>query len=172
MRDHEFALIDRFGQTKGTATSTYGRKATLQLAQAKAVLENEFRVQIAQKLADARIRNQRIQLSRLNRTRANEHVDRALSSMLRSIRKLENQTSVEELLGIEGSAAAVYWPALGQMLSENAPANFQRTRPAKDALNAVINYLTAILERDIRATVQTVVVTSWFWFSSCKQRQA
>lgn len=56
------------------------------------------------------------------------------------------------LRGHEGDAAALYWPALGR-LAATAPQPFRRSRPAADPLNAAINYLTALLSRDIRAAL-------------------
>ncbi|MBR9910614.1 MAG: CRISPR-associated endonuclease Cas1 [Gammaproteobacteria bacterium] len=160
----EVALLDGFGQTKGTASSAYGRKASLQLAQAEAVLNANHRAEISKALVKARIANQRTQLMRLNRTKNLEPVQEALETMFRFLRKVESQTGIEELRGVEGAAAAAYWPALGLMLSDAPMNDFKRTRPAKDPLNAAINYLTAILERDIRAAIQNVGLHPGFGF--------
>ncbi|MGR9400216.1 CRISPR-associated endonuclease Cas1 [Rhizobium leguminosarum] len=160
----EFAFLDGYGQTKGTASTTCGRKASMHLSQAKAVLDQSYRVGIAKALVKARIHNQRTQLMRLNRTRELEPVEAALGSMLRSLRKVDHQGSIEELRGVEGSATAAYWPALALMLDGAPVAEFKRSRPAEDPLNAAINYLTAILERDMRAAVQSVGLHSGFGF--------
>jgi CRISPR-associated protein Cas1 len=160
----ELSVLDGYGQTKGIATSTNGKRATLQLAQAKGVLDEAFRAAIAQRLVASRIRNQRTQLMRLNRGHAIETVDRALDNMKRTLCKLESRPSVDELRGIEGAATAAYWPALGQLLQEDRPAIFGRSRPAQDPVNAAINYMTAILERDTRAAIQSVGLHPGFAF--------
>ena len=163
-RGIDFAVLDRFGQTKGTASSRPGRRASLQLSHAKAVLDDVMRTTIAKDLVDARIRNQRTQLMRLNRSRNLDSVHRALASMLRTQRKIAAQSSVEELRGVEGAAAAVYWPALGAMLDGGPETEFRRSRPAADPLNAAINYMTGILERDTRAAIQSVGLHPGFGF--------
>lgn len=160
----ELAILDGYGQTKGTASSSRARQASLQLAHAKMVLSPDFRLHIARLIVESRIRNQRTQLMRLNRTRSLEPVVHALESMFRTLRKIGSQTSIEALRGIEGAAAAAYWPAIGLMLSEEPVSDFRRSRPAEDPLNAAINYMTAILERDIRAAIQSVGMHPGFGF--------
>lgn len=72
--------------------------------------------------------------------------------MGRHLRKLPGAKTVASLRGLEGAAAADYWPALG-LLTRDAPRPFLRKRPAADPLNAAINYLTALLGRDVHAGV-------------------
>lgn len=160
----EFSLLDGFGQTRGSMSSSEGRRASLQLAQAAAILNDERRLAFARAFVISRIRNQRTQLMRLNRTRQLQQVDAALESMLRSLRKVEQQSTIEALRGIEGAASAAYWPAIGHMLNDQPFLDFRRKRPADDPLNATINYLTAILERDIRAAIQSVGLHPGFGF--------
>jgi CRISPR-associated protein Cas1 len=160
----ELAILDGYGQTKGLAVGNDGKRATLQLAQARGVLDDTFRVLIGRRLVDARIRNQRTQLLRLNRGHALSDVELVLDEMGRSLRKVEHQTSIEALSGVEGATTAAYWPALGMLLQHDKPAVFRRTRPARDPVNAAINYLTAILERDTRGAIQSVGLHPGFAF--------
>lgn len=160
----ELSVLDGWGQTKGIAAANDGRRATLQLAQAKGVLDEAFRAAIAQRLVEARLRNQRTQLMRLNRAHAVEAVDRTRDEMKRALCKLESRRGVDELRGIEGAATAAYWPALGLLLQEDRPAVFRRSRPAQDPVNAAINYMTAILERDTRAAIHSAGLHPGFAF--------
>jgi CRISP-associated protein Cas1 len=161
--DIEFSVIDAFGQTRGWVTSSDAKRASIHLALAKAVLTPDFRTQIAKRLVDARIRNQRTQLMRLNRDKQIVIVETALEALMRGQRKLPFVASVEEARGIEGAATASYWPALAT-LGPKSDNKFIRSRPARDPLNAAINYLTGILERDIRASIQSVCLLPGFAF--------
>lgn len=159
----EFSIIDGYGQTKGTFSSGRTKRSAVQYSQACRIADASFRAGVARHLVDARIRNQRTQLMRLNRTRGNDAVVRALDSMQQALRKLPDQLDVDALLGIEGSATAVYWAALGQLIDEQEKP-FTRSRPAKDGINAAINYMTGILERDVRAAIQSVGLHPGFAF--------
>lgn len=62
-----------------------------------------------------------------------------------------NASSLESLRGIEGSAAKIYFSALGQMIkSDEADLAFpgRSKRPPLDPANAVLSYLYGILARD------------------------
>lgn len=160
----EIAFLDGFGQTRGLVAGLSTRRAGLHLAQAKAVIDPQFAPAIAAKLVDARIRNQRTQLMRLTRSRPETIVDQALASMMRLLRRVPHETTVAALLGDEGAATAAYWPALGATLENAVEGGFKRQRPAGDPVNAAINYLTGILERDIRAAVQATSLHPGFAF--------
>ena len=148
----ELAIVDGFGDLRGTLTKPEAGHADLQLKQAAMVLAPEQSIIIARSLVDARIRNQRTQLFRLNRKKGNGDVTAALTSMGRHLRKLGHAQTIDQLRGLEGAVAADYWPALG-LLTSSAPTPLRRSRPAADAVNASINYLTAVLLRDIRTAI-------------------
>ncbi len=150
--DTELALVDGRGETRGLLVQPSPGRADLQLRQAAAVLDRDACAAYARALVAARIRNQRTQLFRLNRRQELPEVTRALAAMGRHLRKLPGADDVAVLRGIEGASGAEYWPALG-LLTRGAPVPFRRRRPATDALNAAVNYLCAILERDTRAAV-------------------
>ena len=148
----DLALVNGFGELRGELLAPPANRADLHLKQAAAVLAPKTQTQIARALVDARIRNQRTQLFRLNRRQESPEVIRALAAMGRHLRKLEHAADVAVLRGIEGAASAEYWPALG-LLTKDSTAPFRRQRPAKDGLNATVNYLCAILSRDIHGAV-------------------
>lgn len=153
--DTDVAVVDFAGVTRGLLLRRHDDRAPLQLAQARTVSDPDMAVALARKLVEARIRNQRTQLFRLNHDAADPDVTATLAAMQRHLRKLPGHDTVEGLRGIEGVTAAEYWPALGRMI-EGAEGPFRRQRPALDAPNAAINYLTAILERDMLAAVLSV----------------
>lgn len=150
--DTDLALIDSRGETLGLLVRPPEDRAGLHLAQARAVLDPALSVTLARALVDARLRNQRARLHLLNRTPKDAEVMRAIAAIGRQIRALPGAESIAGLRGHEGAAGALYWPALGRLCA-SAPAPFRRSRPAQDPLNAAINFLTALLARDIRAAM-------------------
>lgn len=81
----------------------------------------------------------------------NEKVTTAIQTLSTAKKKMMElkPAPVEEkrntLMGLEGSASARYWPALGSLLP--APFTFENRsrRPAMDMFNAALNYLYALL---------------------------
>jgi CRISPR-associated protein Cas1 len=161
----DISMVDGYGQTRGIVQTYGGKRATTQLAQARAVLDDTQRKAFSILLVSARIRNQRTQLMRLDRNRHLPEVAKALETLKRGLRKTAIATTIEELRGIEGSGGAAYWPALGSLLeTQNEEAVFRRSRPARDPVNAAVNYLTAVLERDVRAAIQQANLHPGFAF--------
>jgi CRISPR-associated protein Cas1 len=146
------AIVEASGETAALWSPRGTDRAALQLAQARAALDDGFAAAIARALVGARIRNMRTQLFRQNRDPADAEVTAALAALKRHLAKLPGFADVPALRGAEGHAAALYWPALGR-LAEGAPAPFRRSRPAEDPLNAAINYLIGLLERDMAQAV-------------------
>lgn len=148
-------LVDGHGHSAGRLESPLPDRAALHLAQAQLVLDSALCVVMARTLVEAKLRNQRAQLSRLNRLPRDAEVMVAIRDIGRIIRKLPGATEVNPLRGMEGAAAATYWPALGRLCSAVSGV-FRRERPAESPLNAAINYLTAMLARDIRSAILRV----------------
>ncbi|MEO9517180.1 MAG: CRISPR-associated endonuclease Cas1 [Paracoccaceae bacterium] len=160
----DLALIDRFGQTKGSLIGRQSRHGGLHLKQAAAVLDEGRRIPIARALVKARVANQREQLQRLNRRQKLETVVHIIRKIRPLLIKVEHAASNNELMGLEGAVAALYWNAIGQLLGASNEVPFVRSRPATDPINASINYLTAILERDTRSAAQTAGLHLGFAF--------
>lgn len=148
----DLAFVDGRGATQGWLQRPDYDRAALHLAQARVIMDPDLSVDLARRLVDLRIRNQRAQLHRLNRGAKDGELPRITRNLGRILRKLPHATTIDALRGHEGEAAALYWPALGRLCVVTTGV-FRRQRPARDALNAAINYMTAMLERDIRAAV-------------------
>ena len=149
------SLINGHGEEVGAVLPPINDRASLHLAQARVCLSPDLSFDLARRIIDGRMRNQRTRLTVLNRKPQDSDVIRAIKDLGRCIRKLPHVTGdISTLRGHEGHAAAIYWPALGRLCRAHAGA-FKRERPAKTPLNAAINYLTAMLARDIRAAVMT-----------------
>lgn len=146
-------FINGWGETKATLITPEDDHAALQFEQAKICADETSAALLSQKIVEARIRNQRTQLLRLNRKASSASVEKALDAMQYNLRKLEKAKSVSVIRGIEGASGAIYWPALASLCLVNE-GRFKRTRPAKTPLNATINYLTYMLERDTRSALR------------------
>lgn len=148
----DLAVVNARGETLGLLAAPQVDHGARHLAQARMVLDPDAARAIAARLVEARIRNMRTQLFRSNRKPQDSEVVAALARMQRTLRKLPQAESVAALRGLEGAAAAEFWPMLAR-LTEGAPDPFTRDRPARDGLNAALNYLSALLTRDMRAAV-------------------
>lgn len=149
----DVAWVDGWGETRGTLERPSGPRAGLHLAQAQLAVNSDARLDMARRIVDGRMRNQRALLRRLNRKRADAAVTDAALALNRLIRKLPLSEDVPALMGLEGAAAAAYWPALGRCLEHGWEFDRRRRRPPPDPVNLVLSYLSAVLHRDLAAFV-------------------
>lgn len=150
--DTELVFVGSDGAPQGYLSTPQTGPPTLHLAQVRAVDDPDFGTALAKSLVNARLRNQRAQLARLNRRQQRGDVKDTLRNMGRHLRKLPQMQTVAQLRGLEGAVSALYWPAFGR-LTKDAPSPFRRKRPAPDPVNASLNYLLSLLERDIRSAI-------------------
>jgi len=140
-----------YGITTGMAT----KNVFLRQAQFRLAGEPWFCLKLARRLVGGKIRNQRTMLLR-NHTEPPEICLRQLKEMAL---RADGAASAEELLGIEGNAARIYFGAFDGMLkagdeAEN-PAGFRldfegrNRRPPRDPVNALLSLGYSMLTKDL-----------------------
>jgi len=87
---------------------------------------------------------------RERRTRLSAEITAALHTIQNAIESIEGlKGSIEEvrqqLLGIEGSAGKAYWDIFAKLVPENFAFNGRSRQPAKDEVNALLNYGYGVL---------------------------
>jgi CRISPR-associated protein Cas1 len=113
-------------------------------------------VEIAAAMIRGKIHNQRILLRRNVKCGLPEADATALRNLSRAA---SDVTSLPELLGVEGTAARLYFDNFDRMLSPDKPfaAEFRRNgrarRPPPDPVNAVLGFCYALLTKDLVATL-------------------
>lgn len=124
-----------------------------------------FCLRLARALVAGKIRNQRTMLQR-------NHVEppRSALNLLKNMQQdTEQATALDELLGIEGNAARVYFQAFAGMLKLDEPGTLAQTatefnfdfnqrnrRPPRDPVNALLSLAYSVLSKDLTIVCQTV----------------
>jgi CRISPR-associated protein Cas1 len=147
--DTAVAFVNGHGETLGWLAPVLGHRAARHLAQARHALDDGKRLALARKFVEGRVRNHRALLRRLNRERNDGGVLKALTDLGGLIRAIEKPASLAELLGHEGYAAAVFWPAWGRMLGHGFAFAGRRREGAEDAVNILLNVTAHLLARDV-----------------------
>jgi CRISPR-associated protein Cas1 len=145
-----------YGLTSGMNTkNVFLRKSQYKLAD-----QSWFSLWLARKLIAGKIRNQRTMLLR-------NHIEPPKAA-LRDLKSLATRAEIaersEELLGVEGAAARIYFAEFGGMLKadnlagEIEPAAFsfdfrcRNRRPPKDGTNALLSLAYSLLVKDLMVT--------------------
>ena len=101
-----------------------------------------------------KIRNART----LIRRHRGEDAKRATSQLAALCRQAEGERNLESLLGIEGTAARIYFPELGRLLQPASESNefdfhARNRRPPTDPANAMLSFAYALLVKDVTVAV-------------------
>jgi CRISP-associated protein Cas1 len=138
-------IHDWRGNLLGSVMPPDSAHAQLRTQQYQRSLDPAFQARITRPLVQAKIRNQRRLVGRLNATRPRPEIAPLLDRMAAVLNDTERAPDVATLRGLEGAAAALYWSAWAAFLPPEFPFERRSTRPPHNAVNAVLGYLSSIL---------------------------
>jgi CRISPR-associated protein Cas1 len=166
--DTMVAFVSGYGETVGWLAPALAPRAGRHLAQACHVSDPARRLALAGTFVDGRVRNQRALLRRLNRDRHDPAALKALAELNAVLRKLPHVTDLAVLMGHEGEATALYWPAFGRMLAHGfrlGPPERPGTRVREDVcdpVNILLNVTAALLARDVAVALSRAALHPGF----------
>lgn len=122
-------------------------------------------IRLAKNFVNGKIRNCRTLLRR----NSESEIDVALRELDKAAEQSLNATSLDELLGIEGNAARIYFMHFNDMLKKrNYDFNFyfsaRNRRPPRDPVNALLSYVYALMVKDFTVALLAVGFNPYMGF--------
>lgn len=138
------------------------KNIVLRTAQYRHAIHGRRRLTIAQALVAGKIRNQRTLLRRNHRGRPKNVVN----ELARLAQAAQRVRSMPALLGVEGTAARLYFSHFPGMLRSGLEFNFrERTRrPPTDPVNALLSFLYTLLVKDCTTSCIAVGLDPYLGF--------
>ena len=130
----------------------------VELRRRQVAIASQAGLPIARRMIQGKIRNSRTMLRR----NAGEDVDRVLTQLNGLATQAASAKSVESLLGMEGTAARLYFSQFATMLKvkDESVGNFEfksrNRRPPRDPVNCLLSFGYSLLVKDFTATVLAV----------------
>lgn len=153
----------------GHTVGTGHKNVELRTAQYRMSFDSSACLRIAKGLVAAKIANQRTQLRR--NWKEGEAPEPLLEGFKFDLDQARRARSIEELLGIEGNAAARYFGHFRNVLrqpDERAPFQFdfnkRNRRPPTDPVNALLSFAYALLVRTWTVTITAVGLDAYRGF--------
>ena len=143
------------GWLRGITVGQTHKNIELRIKQFTAATDDRASLKLAQDIVLAKIRNSVVMIRRNHR----DPHPTALAELQRLVRSVRSTDSLQSLLGIEGTAARVYFANFSGMLKTDlAEFNFQarNRRPPADPVNAVLSFLYSMLMRQVVTTLLAV----------------
>ncbi|HEY0872269.1 MAG TPA: CRISPR-associated endonuclease Cas1 [Vicinamibacterales bacterium] len=147
------------GWFAGMTTGMGLKNVFLRIEQVRKADDPEFALGFAREIVATKIRNQRTLLQR-NHVEPSRLVLGRLKGLAEDVQRV---TSLESLLGVEGTAARLYFEQFAGMLKleegeELPPFHFahRNRRPPRDPVNAMLSFAYALLTKDLTIVCHTV----------------
>lgn len=153
MLDHgiELALFTLSGKLRGQLTPPKAKNIPLRMKQYETSHSEDLCLRLAQEIVDAKIANS---VEVLRRQRRNHPEVIALKEVqaLDDLRaRAEDTISIQELLGVEGTAASRYFRALAGAVPPEAGFSGRNRRPPRDPFNALLSFGYVLVGNEIQA---------------------
>lgn len=116
--------------------------------------DGPFCLKMAKSIVAGKAANMATVLQRIQRTRKEARAGEAAAEIRRIVHRLAGAGSVEEVRGMEGLAAARYFPAFGLGLDRDFGFRKRVRRPPTDPVNAVLSLLYTFLINRANAAVR------------------
>ena len=145
---------------RGAITSAQSKNVYLLLAQVDAWKRDERRLALAKSLLAGKIAGQRAILHRQALDRGSAKCREAAARLMELELGMAAERYVDAARGVEGTAAAQYFGAFGEMLSEGWSWEGRRHRPAPHPVNAALSFGYTL------ATGEMARLLAWGWFDT------
>ena len=151
------------GAYYGKLASTRHVNAERLKSQVHAFEDPAFCLALAQKVVCAKIRNQSVLLRRYQRNLA-VNVTEQLNAMKLMEHRVERAGTIQELMGVEGMAARVYFSALSRLVQPDFAFQGRSRQPPKDPFNSMLSLGYTLLLYEIYAELENRGLSPYLGF--------
>lgn len=145
----EMAIFTRTGRLIGQITSPATKNITLRLQQFKKYGDEDFRLRLSREIVAGKINNCLNLIRLFSYNHPEIDVATATSTLQATLRDTESVTRIDQLLGLEGSAARAYFDAFGRMLLGDFSFPGRKKHPSTDPVNAMLSLSYTLIFNDI-----------------------
>lgn len=126
--------------------------------------DSKFYLTMAQKIIEAKIRNQQVILRRYNRRKNLNDVRNIIKAMETIANFIPKTIVINRIMGYEGIAAKNYFSALGKMVSKDFAFEKRSKRPPLDMFNSMLSFGYSLLMSEIYTAINNAGLHPYFGF--------
>ncbi|MCD6389290.1 MAG: CRISPR-associated endonuclease Cas1 [Desulfobulbaceae bacterium] len=150
----DVAFFSIYGRYRFRLVSETSKNIPLRLAQYRNQQDEKFCLRFSRSIIRAKIGNQRSLLMRRRRDRLDVNLDETIFFLENYRLKVAAASSREQLMGLEGSAARVYFSGFGRLLKGGFSMTGRHYHPATDPVNALLSFGYSLLFYELNGLVQ------------------
>lgn len=142
-------FISQRGHYLGILSSLQTKNTTFIRTQSSRAEDIDFRMKIARAIVKGKMASQ-VAFLESRRTGDNE-VKKMAAQIRRLLHQVSPATTIQGLMGQEGSATRLYYAALGRLFKGSLSFSGRKRRPPPDPINAMLSFGYTLLYNDIQA---------------------
>jgi CRISPR-associated protein Cas1 len=166
------SFLDEYGNFKATVVGKTKGNVLLRKEQYRISDDEERSLKVSKNIIFGKIYNSRKIIMRGNREYAerlglNDSIDYDIKYMKDIINRVNTANCLDELRGIEGEAAKIYFENLDSFILTQKEDFFMKERskrPPLDNFNALISFIYTVLTREISSAITSVGLDSYVGF--------
>ncbi|MEK6320468.1 MAG: CRISPR-associated endonuclease Cas1 [Acidobacteriota bacterium] len=163
-RGIDTTFLSLHGKLKARLAPLESKNSLLRVRQYERTLDPAFALSIAKAIVTAKINNCADLLKRHQRNHDGSDFRLELSQLAFLAEEAGHRRTVDSLRGIEGQAAAVYFPGFGKALRRQLQFTKRTRRPPKDPVNALLSFGYTLLYGEAIAALACVGFDSYLGF--------
>ena len=125
--------------------------------------QEEMRVQFSKKIILNKIHNQRVLLTRYQRS-TGKNIQENIQAIKIHENKISHCTNIEQTMAYEGNAPRQYYAPISKMIKEDFKFSGRNKRPPRDAFNSMISLGYTILMYEIMGEIENRGITPYIGF--------
>jgi len=150
-------FLSYHGKYRGRLVSQFGKNVELRRLQFRRLDDPEFRLKCAKSYVKGKLNNCRILLRSQNRELKNESVTSAVHRLRLLAGHTDLATSVESLMGTEGTAAAAHFGCFRHLIrADGITFDGRNRRPPRDPVNVLLSLGYTLLGNAVQTQVHIV----------------
>ncbi|RMG61040.1 MAG: CRISPR-associated endonuclease Cas1 [Deltaproteobacteria bacterium] len=162
-RGIDVVFLSAGGDYRGRLVTDLGKNVALRKKQFERFSDRDFGLALAREFVRGKVENCLALLRNHNRHHQDEEVASAAHRLRRNLLKVEGASSIEELMGVEGDSARVYFSGFGRCLRGEGFTFTKRTRrPPRDEVNAMLSFGYTLLSSVVSGAVAVTGLDPYF----------
>lgn len=157
------SFLSEYGRFLAKVQGPVSGNVLLRREQYRKADDDNFSAEMARSILTGKLMNSRTVLQRFIRdhsTKPNvDRVEQVVKLMESSLRRLQNEPSLDKLRGFEGDAAHMYFSVFDHLITSQKEDFYfaeRNRRPPLDRVNCLLSFIYTIVMHDVRSALETV----------------
>lgn len=141
------------GNYVGQIAAESSKNIFLRFAQYESYQNIETRMQLAKTIVRNKVNNQMEIIRQFNWKGAEYDYTKDITQMQNHLMSLDEKTTSNEIMGVEGICSAVYFTCYGHMFKCRVKFDGRNRRPPKDPINIILSLAYTLLTKEVAAVL-------------------